>query len=239
MILNKENINQLKDFTYLFHERLGHGVFLLKNDISFDVLFLNEITQNTNLYSLKQKFYYGDYYECIVTFKIKDIGLEVITTTPNKQQELLYLFFHSIKNNSNPILEIENENNLLDSPLIERKYYLEQDLLYNLDCLRKNKRKYYLEETEEMESTIKLICNNLKTKYNEFVNLEKIIYLATIYSELIHKMNSNLIYDSSVHLGCDCGCGGDSINEYDYEELEKLETREQSIKKKIFKLLNN
>lgn len=86
--------------------------------------------------------------------------------------------------------------------------------------------------------------NNMNQKYfdNKLSEIEIFDILLDImeFDELNMNISSNLFLDTSVHYGCDCGCGGDMLEGDDYyeKEADKLLKQRKKIYDKLMKLLN-
>ena len=133
------------------------------------------------------------------------------------------------KKNINKILKNFNEFN------DDISYYFS---MYNLDSNNKrmNEVKLLLKNI-----IIQHLKDNINTELNKNDTIE--VYLNDLFNDLIkfHEHNEVIkysdVFDSSIHIGCDCGCGGDYIDEgymgYIDDLLNKRKNNFKSIYKKM------
>jgi len=117
----------------------------------------------------------------------------------------------------------------------DNKDFYELIKIYIMIYDEENWKKSELKRLEENKIKIETIEKYLMGF--DIKNIEKIVVLLPLYSEALGNYQSHILSDDSVILGCDCGCGGDSITDNDYEEHSKLEKKMIQLENRIKKLL--
>ncbi|MBT5490864.1 hypothetical protein HOK00_00745 [bacterium] len=147
-------------------------------------------------------------------------------------------------------IEVDFEYKLFDFFSGETYLFDNLETEENYVLLRNNLKKEIIKQYEtcniDTQFKTKLYSNDLE-ELNEIIeaqNLNKLIELLFVTHTLNQDIQSNSINDSSIHWGCDCGCGGDLFEDSDYvqdledEDSKKRFSRFENIIK-IWKILNN
>lgn len=250
----KEDFSILKVNEVVFSPRLN--IFLIIKEEYKNSFKAHEITNDISKYITE--------YNSIEEDEIKNLEIDYCNThyiskdgvEYNKSEIDLYLttynYFNEESYNLKKFLQenifcneevkyLEDEKNIFNNDMGYYFGYYEEyrqskkekkDFYYGNEIIRKNENKIktYLYKSFQHNERRELRKLNKK-------EVNKLFNLLVIFHKVDEKVKYLDVLNPTVHIGCDCGCGGDLIDEGDYEYADKLINKRKSVFKKIIHLI--
>ena len=153
----------------------------------------------------------------------------------DKKKEFFKLFFNSSKE-----YNYETNFELKSGKFISvKEIYIDnlEEIRYISHSSNKSNFEKNKPSIDYCEKQIQEVEPDIKDYFKDIKNFNKLVKYSILFNQIVSDINGHLLNDNSVIIGCDCGCGGDTITEYDYKELEMLENKKERLLKKVLKLL--